>query len=185
VGAVLSQENLKTPAARDCAAPATAVIVQVDGGHIPLKQQDKRSFEALSGVVYRPESIRRIDHHREINSKSFALSAEDDHLPRWKRIYSMRAEAGEARYSSHSSGWWSLQLLVCDLESPLTANNCSASWIGFTSLRSFRMLGAVDEAYIETLERSNGPYGMANHKRRWASLNFWWWMSRTHWSARN
>jgi len=56
VGAVLSQENLKTPAARDCAAPATAVIVQVDGGHIPLKQQDKRSFEALSGVVYR-ESI--------------------------------------------------------------------------------------------------------------------------------
>jgi len=57
VGAVLSQENLKTPAARDCAAPATAVIVQVDGGHIPLKQRDKRSFEALSGVVYRPESI--------------------------------------------------------------------------------------------------------------------------------
>jgi len=29
------------------------VIVQVDGGHIPLKQRDKRSFEALSGVVYR------------------------------------------------------------------------------------------------------------------------------------
>jgi len=23
------------------------VIVQVDGGHIPLKQRDKRSFEAL------------------------------------------------------------------------------------------------------------------------------------------
>jgi len=83
VGAVLSQ-NLKTPAARDCAAPATAVIVQVDGGHIPLKQQDKRSFEALSGVVYRPESIRRIDqHHREINSKSLALS-EDDHLATMK-----------------------------------------------------------------------------------------------------
>jgi len=61
------------------------VIVQVDGGHIPLKQQDKRSFEALSGVVYRPESIRRIDqHHREINSKSLALSAEDDHLATMK-----------------------------------------------------------------------------------------------------
>jgi len=74
VGAVLSQENLKTPAARDCAAPATAVIVQVDGGHIPLKQRDKRSFEALSGVVYRPESIRRIDqHHREINRLGYQL----------------------------------------------------------------------------------------------------------------
>jgi len=32
------------------------VIVQVDGGHIPLKQQDKRSFEALSGVVYRQKA---------------------------------------------------------------------------------------------------------------------------------
>jgi len=36
--------------------PRTAVIVQVDGGHIPLKQQDKRSFEALSGVVYRQKA---------------------------------------------------------------------------------------------------------------------------------
>jgi len=68
---VLSEENLKSPAARDC-APA-AVIVQVDGGHIPIKEQDKRSFEALAGVVYRPESIRTIDqHHREINSKSLS-----------------------------------------------------------------------------------------------------------------
>jgi len=31
------------------------VIVQVDGGHI-LKQRDKRSFEALSGVVYRQKA---------------------------------------------------------------------------------------------------------------------------------
>jgi (p)ppGpp synthase/HD superfamily hydrolase len=90
VGAAISEENFKSPAAGDCAAPAPEVIVQVDGGHIPIKDQDKRSFEALSGVVYRPESIRTIDqHHREINSKSFALSATDDDLTTMKRIYSM------------------------------------------------------------------------------------------------
>jgi len=42
------------------------VIVQVDGGHIPLKQRDKRSFEALSGVVYRQKASGIDQHHREI-----------------------------------------------------------------------------------------------------------------------
>jgi len=57
VGAVLSQENLKTPAARDCAAPA-AVIVQVDGGHIPLKQRINaalKPFLALSTARKHPQ----------------------------------------------------------------------------------------------------------------------------------
>jgi len=46
------------------------VIVQVDGGHIPLKQRDKRSFEAF--LALSTASIRRIDqHHREINSKTW------------------------------------------------------------------------------------------------------------------
>lgn len=52
VGAVLAQENLKPPAAEDCAPPASEVLVQVDRGHIPIQEKDKRSFEALSAVVY-------------------------------------------------------------------------------------------------------------------------------------
>jgi len=143
VGAVLSQENLKTPAARDCAAPATAVIVQVDGGHIPLKQRDKRSFEALSGVVC-PESIRIDQHHREINSKS-CLSAEDDHLATMKTYLlnaalkqGMKPDTVVTALADGACNCWSVILSLT-----LTANNCSASWIGFTSLRSFRMLGVL------------------------------------------
>jgi len=53
-----------------------AVIFSSSGINAALKP-----FLALS----RPESIRRIDqHHREINSKSLALSAEDDHLATMK-----------------------------------------------------------------------------------------------------
>ncbi|MEM9155161.1 MAG: ISKra4 family transposase [Cyanobacteria bacterium P01_F01_bin.33] len=79
VGEVLAAENLKPPAAEECASPAAELIVQVDGGHVPVKDKEKRSFEALSAVVYRPETIRIVDrHHREIESKSCALSAKDD-----------------------------------------------------------------------------------------------------------
>ncbi|MEO0804280.1 MAG: ISKra4 family transposase [Cyanobacteria bacterium J06642_2] len=79
VGEVLAEENFKPPAEKDCAAPAAELIVQIDGGHIPVKDKEKRSFEALSAVVYRPETIRPVDkHHRKIESKSCALSAKDD-----------------------------------------------------------------------------------------------------------
>lgn len=50
VGAVLAQKNLKPPAPEGCAPSATEVIVQIDGSHIPTKDRDKRSFEALSGM---------------------------------------------------------------------------------------------------------------------------------------
>lgn len=85
VGAVLAQENLLPPAAEDCAPPASEVFVQVDGGHIPIQEKDKRSFEALSAVVYRPENICTTDqHHRQIESKNCALSATDDDLATMK-----------------------------------------------------------------------------------------------------
>jgi hypothetical protein len=81
VGAVLANENLKPVTQDECVPPATEVIVQVDGGHLPIQQTGKRSFEALCAVVYRPEDIREIDnHHREIEDKSCAMSALDDQL---------------------------------------------------------------------------------------------------------
>ena len=81
VGATLGRENLNPIGQDDCAPAAAEVIVQVDGGHLPIQEKDKRSFEALSIVVYRPESIREIDnHHRKIEDKSCAMSALDDDL---------------------------------------------------------------------------------------------------------
>ena len=62
-------------------SPAAELIVQVDGGHIPTKDKDKRSFEALSGIVYRPSAIEVIDkHHRQITEKTCVVSALEDEL---------------------------------------------------------------------------------------------------------
>jgi len=51
VGAQLSQENLQAPSQKECAVPAGELIAQVDGGHIPTKDKDKRSFEALYQIA--------------------------------------------------------------------------------------------------------------------------------------
>ena len=81
VGTVLAQENLKPISKTECAAPAKEIIVQIDGGHLPVQEKNKRSFEALGVVVYQPENIKEIDkHHRQINDKSCAISAVDDEL---------------------------------------------------------------------------------------------------------
>ena len=81
VGELLSENHLVPPTDECLPPPAEELIVQVDGGHIPIKDKGKRSFEALSAIVYRPESVQEIDkHHREITNKSCALSAKDDEL---------------------------------------------------------------------------------------------------------
>ena len=41
------------------AVPASELIMQVDGGHLKDKNPEMRSFEAMTAVVYRPESIHR------------------------------------------------------------------------------------------------------------------------------
>jgi len=79
VGERLSQENQTPPGPEDLPEAARELIVQVDGGHIPTKEKDKRSFEALSGIVYRPEHIEVIDeYHRQIRDKCCVISALDD-----------------------------------------------------------------------------------------------------------
>jgi hypothetical protein len=81
VGAVLAEHNHITPAAEVCAAPAQDLLIQVDGGHIPIQEKDKRSFEALSAIVYRPEHLQEVDrHHRQIMEKTCVVSALDDQL---------------------------------------------------------------------------------------------------------
>ena len=81
VGAVLAEHNHLAPAAEVCAAPAQDLIIQVDGGHIPIQEKDKRSLEALSAIVYRPEHLQEVDrHHRQIMEKTCVVSALDDQL---------------------------------------------------------------------------------------------------------
>src|SRR5215470_11946941 len=81
VGTVLSEHNSLSPAPEECAAPAQNLIIQVDGGHIPIQEKGKRSFEALAAIVYRPEHLQAVDHHhRQIMEKTCVISAMDDDL---------------------------------------------------------------------------------------------------------
>ena len=85
VGEILSKQNLMTPLPEECAEPAESIILQVDGGHIPIKEKQKRSFEALFAVAYRPESLQPVDdNHRTIVDKSCAISAQEDNLETMK-----------------------------------------------------------------------------------------------------
>jgi len=46
VGAVLAEHNHIAPAAEVGAATSQDLLIQADGGHIPIQEKDKRSFEA-------------------------------------------------------------------------------------------------------------------------------------------
>lgn len=79
VGERIAQKNQTLPSPEELPDAARKLIVQVDGGHIPTKDTEKRSFEALAAIVYRPSSIEVVDeHHRQISNKSCAISALDD-----------------------------------------------------------------------------------------------------------
>ncbi len=81
VGTQLSQDIVRKPDPNECAAEVTDLIVQVDGGHIPVKEKGKRSFEALSAIAYQPDNIEQIDpHHRQITKKTCVVSAIDERL---------------------------------------------------------------------------------------------------------
>ena len=157
VGEALAEANLKPPAKQDCATPTGDLIVQIDGEHIPTKDKDKRSFEALSAMVYRPESIRIIDqHHREIENKSCAFSAKDDNLTTMKTyLLNAALKQGMAQntvvtaLADGANNCWSVLL---SLEPQCRQLICILDWfhIGkkFQNVRS-----AVEGDFKETLER--------------------------------
>lgn len=157
VGENLGAENLQPPAPKDCAPPAAELIVQVDGGHIPTKEKNKRSFEALSAVIYRPESIRTLDtNHREIEQKSCALSAQEKDLSTIK-TYVLNAALKQGldqgttvtALADGATNCWSV---IMSLESHCQQITCILDWfhIGkhFQNVR-----GAVSDGFQDTLER--------------------------------
>lgn len=157
VGAVLAEENLQAPPVEECASPAGELIVQIDGGHIPTKDKDKRSFEALSAVIYRPESIEVVDqNHRRIESKSCALSAKDDGLATIK-TYVLNAAlkqglGDETEIIALADGAKNCWSVIKNLAEHCKKMTCILDWfhIGkkFQNVRS-----AVEEGFNDTLER--------------------------------
>jgi hypothetical protein len=120
------------PSAEECAAPAQDVIIQVDGGHIPIQEQGKRSFEALAAIVYRPESLHEVDqYHRKIVEKTCVVSAMDDDLQTMKTYLlhaalkqGMTQETQVTAFADGAQNCWSVlsviaphcQTLVCVLD---------------------------------------------------------------------
>jgi len=100
VGAVLAEQRYSNGSTicRCCGAN-----YQVDGGHIPIQDPEKRSFEALSAIVYRPENLHAGDqHHRQIN-KTCVVSARDDNL-QTKDLSNQCCS--QARHVSGNEGDW-------------------------------------------------------------------------------
>lgn len=78
VGEALCELNIKdTTSLND--KPAKELIVQIDGGHIKDKDPDKRTFEALTAKIYRPEAVVVIGKERtKIKEKTCVASAKKD-----------------------------------------------------------------------------------------------------------
>jgi hypothetical protein len=157
VGAVLAKENLKPETVVKGDSDAEEVIIQIDGGHIPIKDKEKRSFEALSAIAYRPENIRTVDqHHREIEDKSCALSAKDDDLATMKtytlnaaRKQGMTEKTTVTALADGALNCWSV---IASLAPHCKQLICILDWFHI-AMRFQNVRGAVEEAYTEILER--------------------------------
>ena len=158
VGARLSQDTLREPSPNACASPATDLIVQVDGGHIPVKEKGKRSFEALSAVAYQPDTIQQVDkHHRPISHKTCVISAMDDELDTIKRFVlnaahkqGMTEQTKVTGLADGANNCWSVLL---SLKSHCRDLECILDW--FHIGQKFQLVrSAVDGELQESLERA-------------------------------
>jgi len=63
------------------------LIVHVDGAHISTQEKGKRSFEAMTGTIFRPEDIKQInDNDKIIEHKTVVASAKEDHQESMKKM---------------------------------------------------------------------------------------------------
>jgi len=170
---VLAQENLKPETVVKADSSAEEVI-QIDGGHIPIKDKDKRSFEALSAIAYRPENIRTVDkHHREIGQELCPLSQGW----RFGNNENLHPHGTQARNDGADDGdcpcRWCPQLLVRDHEPPHRQQLlCILDWFHI-AMRFQNVRSAVDEAYTDTLERVKWTLWHGKPKETLSKLELW------------
>jgi len=64
-----------------------ALILTIDGGHLPSNDTEKPSFEALVATVFDPKNIIKKDkHHAKITHKTVVASAKSDHQTSLKKM---------------------------------------------------------------------------------------------------
>jgi hypothetical protein len=156
VGAVLSEHNRLSPSPEECAAPAPDLIVQVDGGHIPIQEKDKRSFEALAAIVYRPEQLQAVDaHHRQIMEKTCVISAMDDQLQTIKTSVINAAKkqglSQATQVTALADGAQNCWSVVAAIQPECATLECILDW--FHIAQKFQQVkNALGEAFAASLE---------------------------------
>ena len=156
VGAVLSEHNGLSPSPEECAAPAQDLILQVDGGHIPIQEKDKRSFEALAAIVYRPENVQAVDqHHRQIIEKTCVISAADDQLQTIKTYVINAAKkqglSQETQVTALADGAKNCWSVAAAIQPECATLECILDW--FHIAQKFQQVkNALGEAFAASLE---------------------------------
>jgi hypothetical protein len=157
VGAHLAEENRRFPSAEECAAPAQDMIIQIDGGHIPIQEQGKRSFEAFAAIVYRPESLHEVDqYHRKLVEKTCVVSALDDDLQTMKTYLlhaaltqGMTQESQVTALADGAHNCWSVLAVV---QPHCQTLECILDW--FHIGKKFQNVkNALGEAFEQSLDR--------------------------------
>jgi hypothetical protein len=156
VGAVLAEHHHIAPTAEKCAAPAQDLILQVDGGHIPIQEKDKRSFEALAAIVYRPENLQAVDRHRrQIMEKTCVISAMDDQLQTIKTyVINATKKQGisqETQVTALADGAKNCWAVVAAIQPECATLECILDW--FHIAQKFQNVkNALGEAFAASLE---------------------------------
>jgi hypothetical protein len=133
-------------------------IVQVDGGHIPAKDKDKRSFEALSAIVYRPSCLERVDlHHQRLSDKSCVVSALDDDRKTIKTyLYHAALKQGlteQTRVTALADGAHNCWSVILALKPHCQILKCILDW--FHIAQKFQHVNqALAGTFYEAVERA-------------------------------
>lgn len=79
VGKIIENYNTNDMSVHEQVQIAAELIVHVDGGHVATQEQEKRSFEVMTGTIYKPEDLQRInDNENIIKNKTCVASAKED-----------------------------------------------------------------------------------------------------------
>ncbi|NJK41627.1 MAG: ISKra4 family transposase [Acaryochloridaceae cyanobacterium SU_2_1] len=160
VGERLSQANNTPPAQEELPTPAAELIIQVDSGHIPTKDKGKHSFEALSGIVYRPSAIEVVDKdHRQMTDKTCVISALEDELQSIKTYLhhaalkqGMTTETEVTALADGSSNSWSV---LSSLGPHCKTLELILDW--FHIDKTFQKVSnALGEPFTESLDNAKG-----------------------------
>ena len=85
VGKVIEEYNLLDPEESTNGVPN--LIVHVDGAHVSTQEKGKRSFEAMTGTIFRPEDVKPINAKDNIiEHKTVVASAKEDQQESMKKM---------------------------------------------------------------------------------------------------